>query len=58
VYTPKSSEAKEGDRVWLYPARYLVYMDREEPIEVRNQTLRTLDENKRDDLSRAAVTVG
>jgi putative spermidine/putrescine transport system ATP-binding protein len=58
IYTPKSSEVKEGDRVWLYPTRYLVYSDREEPIEVHNQALRTLDEIRRDDLSRSTLAFG
>jgi len=58
VYMPKSTEAKEGDRVALYPTRYLVYADRAQPIEVRNQPDRTLDENLRNDLSRAALSTG
>ena len=37
VYMPKSAEAKEGERVALYPTRYLVYSDRAQPVEVRNQ---------------------
>jgi putative spermidine/putrescine transport system ATP-binding protein len=41
MYTQKSSEAKEGDQVWLYPSRYLVYSDNAEPIEVHNLPLRT-----------------
>jgi putative spermidine/putrescine transport system ATP-binding protein len=58
VYMPKSAEAKEGDRVALYPTRYLVYADRAQPIEVRNQPDRTLDENLRNDLSRSALSTG
>jgi putative spermidine/putrescine transport system ATP-binding protein len=37
VYVPKAVDLKEGDQITLYPARYLVYADRAEPIEVRNQ---------------------
>jgi putative spermidine/putrescine transport system ATP-binding protein len=55
VYMAKASDVKEGDRVALYPTRYLVYSDRSQPIEVTNQPFRTLDENRRDDLSRTAV---
>jgi putative spermidine/putrescine transport system ATP-binding protein len=43
IYTPKASELKEGAPVWLYPTRYLVYSDREEPIEVRNQAMKTVN---------------
>jgi putative spermidine/putrescine transport system ATP-binding protein len=46
VYTPKSSTVREGDQVWLYPARYLVYTGQAEPIEVRNQPVRGVDENR------------
>ena len=58
VYMPKSTEAREGDRVALYPTRYLVYTDHAQPIEVRNQPERTPDENRRNDISRASVPVG
>jgi putative spermidine/putrescine transport system ATP-binding protein len=37
VYMPKSAEAREGDLISLYPSRYLVYSDRGQPVEVRNQ---------------------
>jgi putative spermidine/putrescine transport system ATP-binding protein len=55
VYMPKSAEAKEGDRIALYPTRYLVYSDHAQPIEMRNQPERNLNETQRDDLSRSAV---
>ena len=58
VYLAKSSDAKEGDKVALYPTRYLVYSDRAEPIEVNNQPFRSLDENRRDDIARSALPVG
>jgi len=41
VYTIKSHAGKEGDEIWLYPSRYLVYSDQEKPIEVRNQAIHT-----------------
>ncbi len=56
VYMPKSADAKEGDSIALYPTRYLVYTDHTQPIEVRNQALRTSDETRRDDLSSVAVS--
>ena len=40
LYTSKTIEMLAGDRVWLYPSRFLVYSDQVEPIEVHNQTLR------------------
>jgi putative spermidine/putrescine transport system ATP-binding protein len=43
IYTPKASELKEGTHIWLYPTRYLVYSDREEPIEVHNQAMKTVN---------------
>ena len=58
VYMAKASDAKEGDRVALYPTRYLVYSDRAQPVEVNNQPFRSLDENRRDDLSRSALPTG
>ena len=58
IYTPKASELKEGTRVWLYPTRYLVYSDREEPIEVRNQAIKKLDGIRHDDLSQSALSFG
>ena len=58
VYMSKSADVKEGERVALYPTRYLVYADRGQPIEVRNQPYRTLDENRRDDLARSALSAG
>ena len=58
VYMPKATDMKEGDRVSLYPTRYLVYSDKSQPIEVLNQPFRSLDENRRDDLSRTAVSAG
>jgi putative spermidine/putrescine transport system ATP-binding protein len=58
IYTPKASELKEGTRIWLYPTRYLVYSDREEPIEVRNQAIKKLDEIRRNDLSQSALSFG
>ena len=58
VYMPKATDLKEGDRVALYPTRYLVYTDRGQPVEVRNQPYRNLDENRRDDLSRSSVSAG
>jgi putative spermidine/putrescine transport system ATP-binding protein len=58
VYMPKTAPAKEGDRISLYPTRYLVYSDRAQPIEVRNQAVRTPDESPHDDFSHTAVSVG
>ncbi len=58
VYMPKATDIKEGDRIALYPTRYLVYADRAQPIEVHNQPYRSLDENRRDDLSRSALSAG
>jgi len=58
IYTPKASELKEGTRIWLYPTRYLVYSDRGDPIEVHNQALKTLDEIRREDLSRSSFAFG
>ncbi len=55
VYTPKASAIREGDEVWLYPTRYLVYSDQSEPVEVRNQPLRGSDENRRDSVVGPAV---
>jgi putative spermidine/putrescine transport system ATP-binding protein len=55
VYMAKASDVKEGDRVALYPTRYLVYSERSQPIEVTNQPFRSLDENRRDDLARTAL---
>ncbi len=55
---PKSAEAKEGDTVALYPTRYLVYAERGQPIEVRNQPDRNPDENRRDNLSRSTLAAG
>jgi putative spermidine/putrescine transport system ATP-binding protein len=49
VYWPKSAEAKEGERILLYPTRFLV----DGPIEVHNKPLFTSDEGQRDDLSRS-----
>ena len=42
VYMPKATDMKEGDRVALYPTRYLVYPERGQPIEVRNQPYQQL----------------
>ncbi|MGB8646343.1 MAG: ABC transporter ATP-binding protein [Anaerolineae bacterium] len=58
VYMPKSSEAREGDRVAFYPTRYLVYADQSLPIEVRNQVNGKTDENRSDALSRPALPLG
>jgi putative spermidine/putrescine transport system ATP-binding protein len=58
VYMPKSSDVKEGDRVWLYPTRYLVYGEQEEPVEVRNQALRTMQGTPRSDFPNTTVTAG
>jgi putative spermidine/putrescine transport system ATP-binding protein len=55
MYSQKSSEAKEGDPVWLYPSRYLVYPDGKEPIEVYNKPIGPQAEMRRDDLSRSAI---
>jgi hypothetical protein len=54
VYMPKSTEVKEGDSLELYPTRYLVYSGGDEPIEVRNQSLRITDENRHSPLSQSA----
>ncbi len=58
VYMPKSIEVKEGDKVQLYPTRYLVYAGQAEPIEVRNPALGAANENRSDNLSRSALPVG
>ena len=58
VYLPKSTEAREGDHISLYPTRYLVYTEHGQPIEIRNQMDRTLDENRSHDLSRSALSTG
>ncbi len=57
VYMPKSTEAKEGDNVLLYPTRYLVYAGQAEPIQVRNPALGAINENRSDNLSRSALPV-
>ena len=44
VYMAKSAEVSEGDPVALYPTRYLVYSDRDTPIEMRNQPYASLKE--------------
>lgn len=56
VYIPKSSEAEEGSQICLYPTRYLVYLDNNEPIEVHNQALKTVDVNRREDFFKPPVT--
>jgi putative spermidine/putrescine transport system ATP-binding protein len=56
VYAAKAADLKEGDQVSLYPTRYLVYSDKAQPVEVVNQQFRSKDENRRDDLSRSAVS--
>jgi putative spermidine/putrescine transport system ATP-binding protein len=58
VYTPKSSEVKEGDRVWLYPTRYLFYAEHQEPVELRNPSLRTSGDNRSGDLSHFTQPAG
>ncbi len=58
VYMPKSTELREGERVWLYPTRYLVYAGSGEPIEVRNQPLRMSHENRSSDLTRVTKPAG
>ena len=58
MYTQKSSEDKEGDQVWLYPARYLVYADNAEPIEVHNQPLRSAIEPRGDNLNQSILSTG
>jgi ABC-type Fe3+/spermidine/putrescine transport system ATPase subunit len=58
VYTPKSSEVKEGDRVWLYPTRYLFYAEHQEPVELRNPSLRTPGDNRSGDLSHFTQPAG
>ncbi len=58
MYTQKSSEDKEGDQVWLYPARYLVYADNAEPIEVYNQPLRTSNEPRGDNQNQSILIPG
>ncbi len=58
VYMPKSADIKEGDKLWLYPARYLVYLDQQEPVEVRNQALRIINENRRNGFPNTPVTAG
>lgn len=56
LYMPKATDVKEGDTIALSPTRYLVYSDRAQPAEIRNPTLRTLDENRRDNLSSVAIS--
>ena len=58
MYTQKSSGDKEGDQVWLYPARYLVYADNAEPIEVHNQPLRTSNESRGDNQNQSILSSG
>ena len=58
VYMPKSADIKEGDKLWLYPTRYLVYLDQQEPVEVRNQALRIINENRRNGFPNTPVTAG
>ncbi len=41
VYMAKASDIKEGDRVALYPQRYLVYADGAQPNEIYNALPRT-----------------
>lgn len=55
VYISKSAEAEEGSQIYLYPSRYLVYLDNNEPIEVHNQALKTVDENRREDFYKPPV---
>jgi hypothetical protein len=56
VYLPKSADAKEGEPIALYPTRYLVYSDRGQPTEVRNQLNRNPDASRRDDLASVTLT--
>ncbi len=58
VYLPKSAEVREGEQVWLYPTRYLVYEGEGEPVEVRNQSLRSANENRSGDLTRITKAAG
>ncbi len=66
VYLPKSAEVHEGEQVWLYPMRYLVYANGGEPaampaalpVEVRNQPLRSGNENRSGDLTRITKAAG
>ncbi len=58
VYMQKSADVKEGDKLWLYPTRYLVYPDQAEPVEVRNQALRVSNENRRNGLPNTPITAG
>ncbi len=58
VYQPKSFSAREGDHIWLYPTRYLVYSGGTEgPVEVRNQPLGLSGESQRGDASRTEKVV-
>ena len=58
MYTQKSSEDKEGDQVWLYPSRYLVYADNAEPIEVHNLPLRTVNGPRADNQNQSILASG
>jgi putative spermidine/putrescine transport system ATP-binding protein len=58
MYTQKSSADKEGDQVWLYPARYLVYVDNAEPIEVHNQPLRAAKDTHGDNQNQSILSTG
>src|SRR5512146_2148549 len=55
MYTQKSSEAKEGDQVWLYPSRYLVYPDGKEPVEMYSNARGAQGEARRGDVARSAI---
>lgn len=55
LYLPKSTDVREGDTVALHPARYLVYSNQPQPIQVVNKLNRNENENRRDDLSGVAI---
>src|SRR5581483_1141138 len=56
VYVPKATDVREGDRIALYPNRYLVYADRMQPVQVLNAPDANGNETRRNDLSGIAVS--
>jgi putative spermidine/putrescine transport system ATP-binding protein len=56
VYVPKATDVREGDRIALYPNRYLVYADQVQPVQVLNAPDANGNETRRNDLSGIAVS--
>jgi putative spermidine/putrescine transport system ATP-binding protein len=56
VYVPKATDVREGDRIALYPNRYLVYADQMQPVQVLNAPDANGNETRRNDLSGIAVS--